>query len=102
MADDRRGFRGPHLRTIHTTRERPEFQGPHLKEDEMETGRHGFQGPRLLLDERETHSVRLYGPDVMRRIAEKAYSLWSKRGCPQGTHIQDWIEAEKVELDSTS
>ena len=28
------------------------------------------------------------------RIAMRAYEKWMKRGCPQGTAVQDWIEAE--------
>jgi hypothetical protein len=98
MADDRRGFRGPHLRT----KEEDEFQGPHLEEADTAKGRHGFQGLRLLLDDKETPSVRLHNPDIMRRIAEMAYSLWAKRGCPHGIILEDWIAAEKAELDRTS
>jgi hypothetical protein len=28
------------------------------------------------------------------RIAKRAYEKWMKRGCPQGTEFQDWLEAE--------
>ena len=28
------------------------------------------------------------------RIAMCAYEKWMKRGCPQGTSFQDWVEAE--------
>jgi hypothetical protein len=28
------------------------------------------------------------------RIAKRAYEKWMKRGCPQGTAFQDWVEAE--------
>jgi hypothetical protein len=28
------------------------------------------------------------------RIAKRAYEKWCKRGCPHGTHHQDWYEAE--------
>jgi len=28
------------------------------------------------------------------RIATRAYEKWCQRGCPQGTHQQDWYEAE--------
>jgi Protein of unknown function (DUF2934) len=28
------------------------------------------------------------------KIAMRAYEKWVKRGCPQGTDKQDWIEAE--------
>lgn len=31
------------------------------------------------------------------KIAMRAYDKWCKRGCPQGSAMQDWIEAE-VEL----
>jgi hypothetical protein len=57
---------------------------------------------RLLLDDKESHSVRLHSPDVMRRIAEKAFTLWSKRGCPHGSNLADWIAAEKTEVEKTS
>ena len=43
-------------------------------------------------------SVRLHGPDAMKKIAEAAYYLWEKRGRPHGTDMQDWIEAEKIIL----
>jgi hypothetical protein len=29
------------------------------------------------------------------RIAKRAYEKWCKRGCPHGTHQQDWYEAEQ-------
>jgi len=47
-------------------------------------------------------SVRLHSPDVMRRIAEKAYSLWEKRGRPHGHDLQDWLEAERLERNNPS
>jgi hypothetical protein len=28
------------------------------------------------------------------KIAMRAYEKWCKRGRPQGTHVQDWLEAE--------
>jgi Protein of unknown function (DUF2934) len=28
------------------------------------------------------------------KIATRAYEKWCKRGCMQGTHQQDWLEAE--------
>jgi hypothetical protein len=28
------------------------------------------------------------------RIAMRAYEKWVKKGCPQGTSVQDWLEAE--------
>jgi hypothetical protein len=43
-------------------------------------------------------SIRLRDPDVMKRIAETAYYLWQKRGCPHGSDLQDWSEAEKIVL----
>jgi hypothetical protein len=42
------------------------------------------------------HSVRLHTPEIMRLIAEKAYSLWEQRGRPNGNDLQDWLEAEKL------
>ena len=32
-------------------------------------------------------------------ISALAYALWQKRGCPQGTHEQDWMEAERILAD---
>jgi hypothetical protein len=29
------------------------------------------------------------------RIAQRAYEKWMKRGCPHGSDMQDWIEAER-------
>jgi hypothetical protein len=42
-------------------------------------------------------SMRLDSPNVMRRIAEKAYALWEQRGRPHGNDLQDWLEAERIE-----
>jgi hypothetical protein len=28
------------------------------------------------------------------KIAMRAYEKWCKRGCPHGSDVQDWIEAE--------
>jgi hypothetical protein len=47
-------------------------------------------------------SVRLHGPDVMKKIAETAYYLWEKRGRPHGNDMQDWLEAEKLILGKKS
>jgi len=47
-------------------------------------------------------SVRLHSPDVMRRIAEKAYALWEQRGRPHGNDLRDWLEAERIERVKTS
>jgi hypothetical protein len=27
-------------------------------------------------------------------IAERAYSIWQSRGCPTGTSLRDWLQAE--------
>jgi len=27
-------------------------------------------------------------------IAGRAYELWMERGCPEGTEVQDWFQAE--------
>ena len=32
-------------------------------------------------------------------IAEKAYELYSKRGCTHGQDLEDWFEAERVILE---
>ena len=29
------------------------------------------------------------------KIAMRAYAKWIKRGQPQGSHLQDWLEAER-------
>jgi len=29
------------------------------------------------------------------KIAVRAYEKWCKRGQPHGTHVQDWLEAER-------
>jgi hypothetical protein len=36
------------------------------------------------------------------KIAMRAYEKWVKRGRPQGTEIQDWLEAEKELKDEMS
>ena len=39
------------------------------------------------------------------KIAMRAYQKWVKRGCPQGTDKQDWLEAEaelKAEIAKNS
>jgi Protein of unknown function (DUF2934) len=28
-------------------------------------------------------------------IEQRAYVIWQRRGCPPGTAIQDWMQAEK-------
>jgi len=35
-------------------------------------------------------------PDYQERdaVAMRAYEIWQRRGCPQGTAMQDWLEAE--------
>jgi len=38
------------------------------------------------------------------KIAQRAYEKWIKRGRPQGTELQDWLEAEnelKAEMART-
>jgi hypothetical protein len=40
------------------------------------------------------------------KIAMRAYEKWIKRGRPHGTHVQDWLEAERelqreLQLDSS-
>jgi hypothetical protein len=29
------------------------------------------------------------------KIAMRAYEKWCQRGCPHGTDVQDWLDAEK-------
>lgn len=33
-------------------------------------------------------------PIPQEKIAQRAYEKWIKRGRPQGTEMQDWLEAE--------
>jgi hypothetical protein len=47
-------------------------------------------------------TVRLHGPEAMRRIAEKAYALWEQHGRPHGNDLQDWLEAERLERNRLS
>lgn len=44
----------------------------------------------------QKQDVSLHDPSRMKKIAEKAYSLWEKRGRPHGNDMQDWIEAERL------
>ena len=34
-------------------------------------------------------------------IARLAYAIWQDRGCPAGTDVEDWLEAER-QLSKTS
>lgn len=29
------------------------------------------------------------------KVAMRAYEKWCQRGRPQGTHVQDWLDAER-------
>lgn len=41
-------------------------------------------------------------PEIMRREIETlAYRLWEQRGCPQGSGLEDWAQAEQ-QLTSAS
>jgi hypothetical protein len=43
-------------------------------------------------------------PIPQEKIAMRAYEKWIKRGKPQGTEMQDWLEAEmelKAEMSRT-
>jgi hypothetical protein len=53
----------------------------------------------LLAKKASRVSVPLREPDTMKAIAETAYYLWQKRGCPHGSDQQDWLEAEKIVAD---
>ena len=33
--------------------------------------------------------------DDKQRIRERAYELWEREGCPQGRHIDHWVQAER-------
>ncbi len=28
------------------------------------------------------------------KVAMRAYEKWCQRGCPEGTHLEDWLQAE--------
>ncbi len=32
---------------------------------------------------------------TVEEISRRAYEIWQARGCPQGTDLQDWLEAER-------
>ena len=34
--------------------------------------------------------------DIQRRIQDKAYELYQKRGCSCGNDLDDWYEAERL------
>jgi hypothetical protein len=36
------------------------------------------------------------------KVAMRAYEKWCQRGRPQGTHVQDWLEAERELQAETS
>lgn len=29
------------------------------------------------------------------RIRERAYAIWARNGYPEGTEVEDWLEAER-------
>lgn len=33
---------------------------------------------------------------IEEQVRVTAYCIWEQRGCPEGTHEQDWIEAERI------
>ena len=33
--------------------------------------------------------------DDKQRIRERAYELWEREGCPQGRHVDHWVQAER-------
>jgi hypothetical protein len=35
-------------------------------------------------------------------IAEQAYKLWQERGCPEGTDLETWLEAERKLSEDSS
>ena len=36
---------------------------------------------------------------MQERIAKKAYELWHERGCLEGGHFQDWLDAETIVME---
>jgi hypothetical protein len=38
------------------------------------------------------------GQDVQEEIAKVAYDIFEKRGYQHGSHVEDWVEAEKIVL----
>ncbi len=48
---------------------------------------------------RATASIQVKGPgpvqDIQVRIAARAHELYEQRGCLDGYHLHDWLEAER-------
>jgi hypothetical protein len=40
------------------------------------------------------NETRPFDPQDREAIAQRAYELWQRRGCPQGSAESDWYEAE--------
>ena len=38
-------------------------------------------------------------PDLQKRVSEKAYELYQKRGEVHGNDLADWLEAERIVKD---
>lgn len=49
----------------------------------------------------ERFSTEEFAISQPRSIADRAYELWLQRGCPSGTDLKDWLDAER-ELDRAS
>lgn len=53
-----------------------------------------------------TPSARIKGPgpvqDIQVRIAARAHELYEQRGCLDGYHLHDWMEAEREILGNAA
>lgn len=36
---------------------------------------------------------------VQERISKKAFALWQERGCRDGHHLDDWLDAETIVME---
>jgi len=41
------------------------------------------------------HELPAVSSDIHAGIAALAYALWQEKGCPEGTHEEDWLRAEQ-------
>lgn len=44
-----------------------------------------------------THELPEY---LAERVREKAHELWKQRGCREGHALEDWLEAERIVMET--